>query len=148
MALVKEEHTDTGLRDKLREQHDEIQYLEHQTLLLEESVTAQVEPQQVLDKPGQTFPVGMCLVVFDALINQVPTKNIPHLIGKFAGRFGVSIGSIPHRSNVEATARELGVIADVQTAEALLNNKHVTPQPKRASTSMQSTSQRNLHAMT
>ena len=85
-----------------------------------------MEPQHVLDKPGQTFPVGMRLAVFDALINQVPTKNIPHLIGKFAGRFGVSIASIPHRSTVEAMARELGVIADVQTAKALLNNEHVT----------------------
>ena len=68
----------------------------------------------------------MTLAVFDGLINQVLTQNIPHLIGKFAGRFGVSIASIPHRSTVEAMARELGVIADVQTAEALLNNKHVT----------------------
>ena len=49
MELVKEEDTDTGLRDKLREQHDEIQYLENhsQTLLLKENV---------LDKPGQTSP--------------------------------------------------------------------------------------------
>ena len=125
-TMVKEEDPDTGLRDKLREQHDEIQYLEHHVWLLEESVTAQMEPQQVLDKPGQTFPVDMRLAVFDGLINQVPTKNIPHLIGKFAGRFGVSIGSIPHRRTVEAMARALGVIADVQTAEALLNNKHVT----------------------
>ena len=124
MLLVKKD--DTGLCDKLREQHAEIHYLEHHTLLLEESVTEQMEPQQVLDKPGQTFPVGMRLAVFDGLINQVPTQNIPHLIGKFAGRFGVSIASIPHRSTVEAMARELGVIADVQTAEALLNNKHVT----------------------
>ena len=113
MALVKEEDTDTGLRDKLREQHDQIQYLEHQALLLKESVTEQMEPQQILDKPGQTFPVGMRLAVFDALINQVPTQNIPHLIDKCAGRIGVSIASIPHRSTphrstVEAMARELG----------------------------------------
>ena len=126
MLLVKKDDTDTGLRDKLREQHAEIQYLEHHTLLLEESVTEQMEPQQVLDKPGQTVPVGMRLAVFDGLINQVPIQNIPHLIGKFAGRFGVSIARIPHKSSVEAMARELGVIADVQTAEALLNNKHVT----------------------
>ena len=38
MALVKQEDTDTRLRDQLREQHDEIQYLEHHTLLLEENV--------------------------------------------------------------------------------------------------------------
>ena len=66
-------------------------------MLLEESVTEQMEPQQVLDKPAQTFPVGMCLAVFDGVINQVPTQNFPHLIGKFAGRFGVSIASIPRR---------------------------------------------------
>ena len=40
--------------------------------------------------PGRLSPVGMRLAVFDGRINQVPTQNIAHLIGKFAGRFGVS----------------------------------------------------------
>ena len=77
-------------------------------------------------KPGKTFVPEPRLAVYDAIVNQVPTSNIPILITKFASRFDVIIDQTPHRNTVEMMARELDVIASVQTAEATLTNEHVT----------------------
>ena len=60
------------------------------------------------------------------IINQVPTKNIPIVISKVAANLGTPAESVPNRSTVEVMARELGVISEIQTAEAILMNKHVT----------------------
>ncbi|KAK6186848.1 hypothetical protein SNE40_006116 [Patella caerulea] len=64
--------------------------------------------------------------VFDCIVAQVPTKNIPDLLLKTSSRSGITLTNVPHRSTVEAMVRELGAISDLQTAEAILDNKDCT----------------------
>jgi hypothetical protein len=47
--------------------------------------------------------------VYDLLVNNVPTKNIPILIEKYTKRLGITVEKVPHRSTVELMARELGI---------------------------------------
>ena len=98
--------------------------LENRTMLLEEQM--ETSPEIGFSKPGITFPTNMRRTVYDLIINQVPTKNIPIVISKVAANLGTPAESLPNRSTVEVMARELGVISEIQTAEAILMNKHVT----------------------
>lgn len=77
-----------------------------------------------LDK--KTYSADMRVMVYDAVADQVPTSNVPRLIKKFSARFGVALTDVPHRSTVEAMTRELGAIAELQTAEEILENKNTT----------------------
>lgn len=52
--------------------------------------------------------------------------NIPGLITKFAVRCGVTLKDVPNRTTVEAMARELGAVSELQTAEAIIENKDST----------------------
>ena len=55
------------------------------------------------------------LMMYDTIIfGQVPTQN---LIENVAKRAGENFKDIPHRTTVEQTTRELGIIADLQTSE-------------------------------
>ena len=103
---------------------DAVKNVENEKMLLEEKIESAGESKNV--KPGKTFSPVMRLMVYDAIVNQVPTRNIPVIISKFALRFDVPIDCVPHRSTVEMMTRELGVIADLQTAEAILQHPHVT----------------------
>ena len=64
--------------------------------------------------------------MYDAIVDQVPTANIPHLINKFAMHCGVALSDIPHRTTVEKMTQKLGSIADLQTAEAIQANENST----------------------
>lgn len=64
--------------------------------------------------------------VYDPLLNNVPTISVPEVLGSFAKRIGINLTDIPHRTTVEAMARELGIIADLQTAEKVLANQNCT----------------------
>jgi len=77
-------------------------------------------------KDEKTCSLDMRQMVYDSIINQVPTKNIPVLIRSFAMRFGVKISDVPHRNTVEQMARELGVITDLQTAEVAMTTENLT----------------------
>ena len=113
------------LRARLQSQGELIRDLENEKLTLEENVTCDAEVQIV--KPGKTFISDVRLAVYDGIVNQVvPTFNIPILISRFSARFGVPMDSVPHRNTVEMMARELGIIASLQTAEAIIRNRHVT----------------------
>ena len=75
---------------------------------------------------GKTYSPEMRMKVYDAIVAGVPTKNIPSLIAKFAHRSGKTLKNVTHRSTVEAMARELGAISDLQAAEAFLANRDCT----------------------
>ena len=79
-----------------------------------------------MKKPGKAYDSDMRRIVYDGIVNQVPTTNIPVIISRFATHFYIQVDSIPHRSTVKMMAREIGVIADLQAAEALNNNNHLT----------------------
>ena len=111
-------------KETLKSKEDAILHLENRTMLLEEEM--ETSPEIGFSKPGRTFPTNMRRTVYDLIINQVPTKNIPIVIRKVAANLGTPAESVPNRSTVEVMARELGVISEIQTAEAILKNKHVT----------------------
>ena len=123
-------HTDntklTEMMTRLRSRDDYIRQLENDKLLaLEERVDA-IGVNRKMVKPGKAFHSDMRQIVYDGIVNQVPTQNIPVVISRFATHFCIQVDSIPHRSTVEMIAREIGVIADLQAAEALISNNHLT----------------------
>ena len=75
---------------------------------------------------GRIYSPETRMMVFDAIVNQVPTNNIPKLIQKYSLRSGLTLKDVPHRTTVEAMARELDAIAELQTAEAVIANKDCT----------------------
>lgn len=77
-------------------------------------------------KDGKTYSVETRMKVFDALVNQVPTENIPKLMDKFAKRSGEKLTDVPIRATVKQMARELGVIADLQSSEIAIKTKDIT----------------------
>ena len=112
------------MKTQLQSLHERIKEMENEKLTLEDHMIVGPEVQSV--KPGKAFVPNIRLAVYDGIVNQVPTANIPVLISKLPSRFGVPIDSVPHRNTVEMMARELGVIARLQTAEAICHHPHVT----------------------
>jgi len=99
------ENDRTGLSNLLTEKDDEIRYLENETLCLKESITNEASVvEKKTKKDEKTCSLDMRQMVYDSIINQVPTKNIPVLIRSFAMRFGVKISDVHHRNTVEQMA--------------------------------------------
>ena len=107
-------HTDnvklTEMMTRLRSRDSYIRQLENDKLLLQERVDA-TDVHRKMMKPGKAFDSDMRRIVYDGIVNQVPTRNIPVIISRFATHFSIQVDSIPHRSTVEMMAREIGVIA-------------------------------------
>ena len=66
------------------------------------------------------------MMVYDAIVCQVPTYNIPDLITKISRRCGVTLTEVPQRYACESMAQELGVLSELQMAEVILNNSNCT----------------------
>ena len=79
-----------------------------------------------LVKEGKTYNHDMRMLVYDSLVNHVPTGNIPLLIEIFLKRSGLQLEHLPHRHTVEMMAKELGVISDFQVAERLMQGDDLT----------------------
>ena len=56
----------------------------------------------------------------------MPTYNITELIPKISCCCGVTLTDVPQRSAIEFMTRELGVIAELQTAEVILDDHNIT----------------------
>ena len=65
------------------------------------------------------------MMVYDAIVDQVPTVNIHHMIEQFTRRCDITPTDVPH-STVESMTGELGLISDLQAAEAIMANKNTT----------------------
>ena len=100
--------------------------LQEENVLLEEKIEDMEDMTKTTKSDGKGYNTSMRMMVYDAIVDQVPTTNIPHLINKFAMRCGVTLSDIPHRTTVEKMTRELGSIADLQTAETILANENCT----------------------
>ena len=74
-------------------------------------------PQQ---KESKTFTLETHLFVYDTIMNHAPMKNVPILLNKITKRSGLKMGSVTHRTTVQMTAQELGVVAYLQAAELLI----------------------------
>jgi len=106
----------------------DIRTLENEKLELEDMVVELKKKNPVINTKmdGKTYSVDTRMKVFDILVNQVPTENIPKLMERIAERSGDTLSDIPNRTTVEQMARELGIIADLQTSELAMKTKNLT----------------------
>ncbi|XP_050404243.1 uncharacterized protein LOC126820380 [Patella vulgata] len=77
-------------------------------------------------KDGKTYSVKTRMMVYDTIVGQVPTNNVPGIIAGQAKRNGDVLTSVPHRTTVEQMARELDTIADLKSAELAMKSKNLT----------------------
>ncbi|KAK6177160.1 hypothetical protein SNE40_015317 [Patella caerulea] len=117
--------TISGLQNKVRSKDDEIGQLQYEKSLLEDTIENSTS-ETTFSNVGKTYSIATRLFVYDAVVAQTPTRNIPKLLESFVKRTGASLDKIPHRTTVEMMVRELGVITDVQSAEAIRDNKDLT----------------------
>jgi len=126
------------LRNKVKEQGDALDNVEYGNVTVKEKV-AQLQSQvQELTSAEQESLIRMktnektcsCMtrmMVFDHIVNNnIPTINIPRLILQSQSRAGLKADKIPQRTAVEMMARELGAIAEMQTATTILRSDNVT----------------------
>ncbi|XP_014662638.1 PREDICTED: uncharacterized protein LOC106805525 [Priapulus caudatus] len=114
------------LKDDLNSKNEVIRDLENEKLRLEETIESMKCGDSNLQKEGKQYSSDMRMFVYDAVVNHVPTKNVPILMKQFAKRSGVILGKVPHRNTVELMTRELGVISDFHAAEIILNSENIT----------------------
>ncbi|XP_064605780.1 uncharacterized protein LOC135470675 [Liolophura sinensis] len=106
---------------------DTIRTLENDKLELEENLKElQASNHASFTKTGKTFSTDIRMFVYESIVNQVPTKNVPKLLDKFAQRADIQLECIPHRSTVELMVRELGVLSDLQASEVLMDSENST----------------------
>lgn len=123
VPIAKHKHLQRQLKDKDQIIND----FQHQNLLLQESVEELKSNQSESSKgDGKTYSSVTRLKAFDCISNNVPTASIPILLRQFEMRSGNDPQDVPQRSTVELMARELGAIAELQTAEMILATKDVT----------------------
>ena len=104
-----------------------IKFFENENLLLQEKIDELATNTTISAKADKKmYSQSTRLKVFDCIVHHVSTKDTPELIKKFAERSGDSLDYVPHRNTVELMARELGVIAELQTAEMIMQNKNIT----------------------
>ncbi|KAK6185672.1 hypothetical protein SNE40_007853 [Patella caerulea] len=118
----KEDKEWLNLQEDLKVKNATIIDLENKILCLEEKIESS-NSENNLQKEGKMYSSEMRMFVYDAVVNHVPTKNVPILIKKFAKRSGITMDKVPHRNMVEMMTTELGVISDFQTAEILIEIK-------------------------
>ena len=119
------------LQEKLRSMSIAFRELENINLTLEERIASITHGESTtaatsFSKKGKRYSDDMRMFVYDAIVNQVPTRNIPILLTKFAQRAAIEVDSVPHRNTVEMMARELGAISDIQVAEVLMHQDNLT----------------------
>uniref|UniRef100_A0A8C7YFM4 Uncharacterized protein n=1 Tax=Oryzias sinensis TaxID=183150 RepID=A0A8C7YFM4_9TELE len=108
-------------------QSQRIRELENENLVLQENVESLTNRQhQIFVREGKIYPFDLRMVVYDNILNNVPTSSIPILIQKLAQRAGFTLDTVPNKSTVEQMIRELGVVSDFQVAEFLLSNQDLT----------------------
>lgn len=82
--------------------------------------------EQMTKSDGKSYNSKTRMFVFDSIVNQVPTLNIPGLLQSFATRNNYTLSSVPHRTSVEQWTRELSTIADLKCAELAMKTKNLT----------------------
>lgn len=115
-----------ALHETVQSKDQTIIELENKNLQLEESLADLEIGIESKINNGKSYSTAMRLHVFDAIVNHVPTNNIPKLLEKFFNRLGTPLDEVPHRTTVEMMIRELGVISELQTAEIIHANSNLT----------------------
>jgi hypothetical protein len=88
----------------------------------------QDKENSALQKERKEFSPKMRRIVYDHILANVPTSNIPSLILSVATQLGVQVTDkdVPSRSTVEIMTLELGVLSDLQAAQTLHDTNNVT----------------------
>lgn len=113
-------------KEELKLKNAAIVELQNDKLCLEDIIKSLKFAESSLEKRGKTYSLEMRMFVYDAIINNVPTRNVPPLIQTFNKRVGVNLGQVPHRNTVEMMTRELGVISDFQASELFMESHDLT----------------------
>ena len=114
------------LKKKLNDANTTIKQLQDENLTLKDTTESTVNGNCSFQKEGKTYSEETRMFVYDAVVNNVPTGNIPKLLKQFGKRAGIEIGDVPHRNTVELMARELGVVSDLMSAEVLIEHENIT----------------------
>lgn len=114
------------LERQVKDKDATIDVLEYDRVVLEEQIKEMETAVKSTKSDGKSYSPNTRMMVYEALVCQTPTANIPRLIQKMSARCGVTLNDVPSRTTVEAMARELGVIAELQTGEMLMENPHST----------------------
>ena len=115
----------TQSKDEMNEKDNVISYLEDANQSLQTRVEASESDTAsliaaIFQSDSRTYSVPTRLMVYDLVMNQVPTHNIPSVLDQVIKRTGAKLDRIPHRNTVEMMVREMGVITELQTAEESL----------------------------
>ena len=79
-----------------------------------------------INEEEKTYSLQMRMIIYNMLICNVSTVNIPILIQKIGQCMNFTFSDIPHRNSVEQMARELGSISSLLAAEWAINDSHLT----------------------
>ena len=81
--------------NKLDVKEKEILELQNEKLILQEKVNEMESEKQDTKCNRKTYAPIMRMMVYDAIVAQVPTYNIPDLIAKISLRCGVTLTDVP-----------------------------------------------------
>ena len=113
------------MKNELKEKTELIRQYQNDILELNERVE-DLEGEKLKEKDGKTYNADVRMFVFDAIINQISTNNIPAAIESSAKRNGITLQSVPHRTTVEQMARALAAIGDLKCSEMAMKTKDIT----------------------
>ena len=122
----------TELKSINRRHTEEVKMMEtnyqHKILELEEDLAnaKSGSPDEDFNKDGKGYGFKMRVLVYECLVANAPTEQIPGLIKTFAKCFNMKLKGVHGRSTVENMLVELGLISDFQVASLLYNSRNVT----------------------
>ena len=125
------------VKEKLQQRDAAVAELEYENIILKEQVEKLQSRLQDIESHDETKLLRMksnektysCMtrmMVFDHIVHNVPTANIPALILSSQSRSGVKAEDIPQKTTVELMARELGALSELQAATTILRSDNVT----------------------
>ena len=116
------------LEKQLKEKDEEIRALQHKKLDLLDTVgELKADPSLNISKRDKkTYLSTTRMLIYDAVVQQVPTTNIPSLVCYWSQKMGMQLADIPQQHSVELMARELGTISSLQAAEVAMRTPCLT----------------------
>eukprot|EP00112_Aurelia_sp_Birch-Aquarium-sp1_P010535 Seg2246.2 transcript_id=Seg2246.2/GoldUCD/mRNA.D3Y31 product="hypothetical protein" protein_id=Seg2246.2/GoldUCD/D3Y31 len=124
--LAKKKGDTASSKSKIEIQSAQIRELQVELDIANEKLNETEESHSPVVKEQKKYSTLIRNLVYDALVNQVPTANVSNLLQKFGMRLGKPIHPVPHRTTIEQMARELGIFAQLQTAQEVMHNECLT----------------------
>ena len=107
------------------------QILEDENIKLKDKLKDLAEKEEKADvlnlKEGTAYTGKLRKAVYCCVLNSVSLDNVADVLGCVLSELaGLKLDALPSRSSVCRMAREMGSLADLQTADLLLKNPHST----------------------